>query len=435
MNALLLTTLNSATPSGIGALLNKKAGPSDSTFAELLSQQSEALDPQLLEMLQSLNLDPKAQKKLLAQLEQLGIAPEQLKDLALQLQLNYSAHTKNALNTNDTKTNTSSLDSKSNQAQSAADFISSTLFVARESSALRQQAQTSSLTAGHLAETSAKNNAKPLPLLNATTQNNTKPLPTLNAEIQSNAKPLSFLNAENPKSGAVRVNLAIDSLSQNNGLAPKNKDQAAQRVELLTEQLSLKQTAVPLTQTTATPEFSLQNLTQSALQVSSLPAAPLASSHSLQITTPVQQTAQWGADFSRVMVQLGQQGAQNPGLQTAEIRLDPPELGPLRIVLSVTESVANAMIFAAHAQTRLTVEQALPQLQQQLAQAGLSLGEANVSDQGFSAQSEQHADKNPNKPATFSLTGSNQSDDNSGLLASATDTQRVDSNAIIDTFA
>ena len=421
MNALLLTTLNSATPSGIGALLNKKAGPSDSTFAELLSQQSEALDPQLLEMLQSLNLDPKAQKELLAQLEQLGIAPEQLKDLALQLQLNYSAHTKNALNTNDTKTNTSSLDSKSNQAQSAADFISSTLFVARESSALRQQAQTSSLTAGHLAETSAKDNAKPLPLLNATTQNNTKPLPLLNTDHQ--------------KSGAVRVNLAIDSLSQNNGLAPKNKDQAAQRVELLTEQLSLKQTAVPLTQTTATPEFSLQNLTQSALQVSSLPAAPLASSHSLQITTPVQQTAQWGADFSRVMVQLGQQGAQNPGLQTAEIRLDPPELGPLRIVLSVTESVANAMIFAAHAQTRLTVEQALPQLQQQLAQAGLSLGEANVSDQGFSAQSEQHADKNPNKPATFSLTGSNQSDDNSGLLASATDTQRVDSNAIIDTFA
>uniref|UniRef100_UPI00261EC44E flagellar hook-length control protein FliK n=1 Tax=uncultured Paenalcaligenes sp. TaxID=1588925 RepID=UPI00261EC44E len=280
-----------------------------------------------------------------------------------------------------------------------------------------------------------QSNTKPLSFLNTNTQDNTKPLPTLNAEIQSNTKPLSFLNAENPKSGAVRVNLAIDSLSQNNGLAPKNKDQAAQRVELLTEQLSLKQTTVPLTQTTATPEFSLQNLTQSALQVSSLPAAPLAASHSLQITTPVQQTAQWGADFSRVMVQLGQQGAQNPGLQTAEIRLDPPELGPLRIVLSVTESVANAMIFAAHAQTRLTVEQALPQLQQQLAQAGLSLGEANVSDQGFSAQSEQHADKNPNKPATFSLTGTNQSDDNSGLLASATDTQRVDSNAIIDTFA
>lgn len=406
MNALLLTTLNSATPSGIGALLNKKAGPSDSAFAELLSQQSEALDPQLLEMLQSLNLDPKAQKELLAQLEQLGIAPEQLKDLTLQLQLNYSAHTKNALNTNDTKTNTSSLDSKSNQAQSAADFISSTLFVARESSALRQQAQTSSLTAGHLAESSSKDNAKPL----------------------------SFLNAENKKSGTVRVNLAIDDLSQNNGLAQKNKDQA-NRATLFTEQSSLKQSIVPLTQTTATPEFSLQNLTQSALQVSSLPAAPLASSHSLQITTPVQQTAQWGADFSRVMVQLGQQGAQNPGLQTAEIRLDPPELGPLRIVLSVTESVANAMIFAAHAQTRLTVEQALPQLQQQLAQAGLSLGEANVSDQGFSAQSEQHADKNPNKPATFSLTGSHQSDDNSGLLASATDTQRVDSNAIIDTFA
>ena len=420
MNALLLTTLNSATPSGIGALLNKKAGPSDSTFAELLSQQSEALDPQLLEMLQSLNLDPKAQKELLAQLEQLGIAPEQLKDLALQLQLNYSAHTKNALNTNDTKTNTSSLDSKSNQAQSAADFISSTLFVARESSALRQQAQASSLTAGHLAETSSKDNAKPLPLLNAENQNNTKPLPLLNTDHQ--------------KSDAVRMNLTIDDLNQNNGLAQKNKDQA-NRATLFAEQLSLKQTAVPLTQTTATPEFSLQNLTQSALQVSSLPAAPLASSHSLQITTPVQQTAQWGADFSRVMVQLSQQGAQNPGLQTAEIRLDPPELGPLRIVLSVTESVANAMIFAAHAQTRLTVEQALPQLQQQLAQAGLSLGEANVSDQGFSAQSEQHADKNPNKPATFSLTGSNQSDDNSGLLASATDTQRVDSNAIIDTFA
>ena len=67
---------------------------------------------------------------------------------------------------------------------------------------------------------------------------------------------------------------------------------------------------------------------------------------------------------------------------TAELRLDPPELGPLRITLSLQDGIAHAHFISPHLHVRQAVEQALPQLQQLLAQAGLSLGEANVGEQG-----------------------------------------------------
>lgn len=161
--------------------------------------------------------------------------------------------------------------------------------------------------------------------------------------------------------------------------------------------------------------------------------------YSAQITTPVHQTTQWSADFGRVVVQMSQQAGHNQNnqtsLQTAEIRLDPPELGPMRIMLSINEGVANAMIFAAHAQTRQAIELSLPQLQQQLAQSGLSLGEANVSDQNFFAQSEQQSEQSKNENSeTFSLHGVDQGAEADAALAANTK-QSPDPDAIIDTFA
>ncbi len=102
------------------------------------------------------------------------------------------------------------------------------------------------------------------------------------------------------------------------------------------------------------------------------------------IATPLQ-SPQWGAEFGRQFVSLTQGGHNMP--HTAELRLDPPELGPLRISINISDNVAHAVFTSPHAAVRQTVENSLPQLQQLLAQAGISLGQTSVSDQGQTDQS------------------------------------------------
>jgi len=102
--------------------------------------------------------------------------------------------------------------------------------------------------------------------------------------------------------------------------------------------------------------------------------------HSLGVFTPVAATPAWGADLGRQLVTLSHDAGQ--GRHTAELRLDPPDLGPLRVTLSVSDGVASASFVSAHAAVRHAVESALPQLQQALAQAGLSLGQASVGEHG-----------------------------------------------------
>lgn len=101
------------------------------------------------------------------------------------------------------------------------------------------------------------------------------------------------------------------------------------------------------------------------------------------ISTPLN-SPQWGGDFGRQFVSLAQGGHNMP--HTAELRLDPPELGPLRISINISDNVAHAIFASPHAAVRQTVENALPQLQQLLAQAGISLGQTSVNDQGQSGQ-------------------------------------------------
>ncbi len=74
------------------------------------------------------------------------------------------------------------------------------------------------------------------------------------------------------------------------------------------------------------------------------------------------------------------------GSHTAELRIHPSELGPLRIAVSVTDNVAQAAFFSPHAAVRHALDQALPQLQLLMAQAGISLGQASVNDQQHTGQ-------------------------------------------------
>ncbi|MES2347490.1 MAG: flagellar hook-length control protein FliK, partial [Pseudomonadota bacterium] len=80
------------------------------------------------------------------------------------------------------------------------------------------------------------------------------------------------------------------------------------------------------------------------------------------------------------------------GEQSATMELNPPDLGPLQVVLSVNKDQATAAFTSATPEVRQALEAALPKLREMMSDAGIQLGSATVSagmsdqNNGFSQQ-------------------------------------------------
>lgn len=69
------------------------------------------------------------------------------------------------------------------------------------------------------------------------------------------------------------------------------------------------------------------------------------------------------------------------GTHIAQMRLDPPELGPIKVSISIQDGVAQAAFVASNATVRQVLENSLADLHQALQEKGLSLGQAHVEQQ------------------------------------------------------
>ena len=130
--------------------------------------------------------------------------------------------------------------------------------------------------------------------------------------------------------------------------------------------------------TVPTPVFqpgAFANLAPAAPQADSALASALQQQVSDLIDTPVRET-NWGDRIGERVVMMA-----NNQLKTAEIRLTPAELGPVRVQVNVEDGAANITFQAQHAVTREALEQALPRLREMFAESGLSLGQTSVGEQ------------------------------------------------------
>jgi flagellar hook-length control protein FliK len=64
--------------------------------------------------------------------------------------------------------------------------------------------------------------------------------------------------------------------------------------------------------------------------------------------------------------------------QTASLTLNPPDLGPLQVVLSVTNDQASVTFSANQEEVRQALENALPRLREMMSESGIALGNATV---------------------------------------------------------
>lgn len=99
-------------------------------------------------------------------------------------------------------------------------------------------------------------------------------------------------------------------------------------------------------------------------------AAPAALTRSL---APEVGSGEWGKALGQQMIHMGKGGEQ-----VAELQLNPPGLGPLKVTLSMNDHQVQAMFVSAHSSVRAAVEAALPQLRTTLADSGISLGNTSV---------------------------------------------------------
>lgn len=85
-------------------------------------------------------------------------------------------------------------------------------------------------------------------------------------------------------------------------------------------------------------------------------------------------TTAWNQALGEKIVWMAA-GAQ----QTASLTLNPPNLGPLQIVLQVSNDQATASFFSAQPEVRQALEAAFPRLREMMDEAGIQLGQATVS--------------------------------------------------------
>jgi|GEM_PF-575635 len=120
------------------------------------------------------------------------------------------------------------------------------------------------------------------------------------------------------------------------------------------------------------------------------------------------------------------------GLQSAELTLNPPDLGPLQVVLSVTNDQASARFSSAQPEVREALEAALPRLKQMLSDAGVQLSGFSVNSQapgqGQNFTQQQARDVTPSR-------SSRDIADNSVAPVTTSPARIQTNNGLVDTFA
>ena len=110
------------------------------------------------------------------------------------------------------------------------------------------------------------------------------------------------------------------------------------------------------------------------LQQASLAIAQAAAGLPGETLTPKVGTAAWDQALGQKVVWM-----TAGGLQSASLTLNPPDLGPLQVVLHVSNDQANATFISAQPEVRQALEAALPKLREMLSDAGIQLGQSTVS--------------------------------------------------------
>ena len=130
------------------------------------------------------------------------------------------------------------------------------------------------------------------------------------------------------------------------------------------------------------------------------PSSPSVAIAQLNMTLPMpMDIAKWQASLNEQISLITRQGIQN-----AEIKLHPEELGSLHIKLAMIDEKMDLHMTVAHNVVKSVLELALPQLRTSLEEQGITLQQTNISDSSMmddSKQSTSYRQKQQFEPELF----------------------------------
>ncbi len=177
--------------------------------------------------------------------------------------------------------------------------------------------------------------------------------------------------------------------------------------------------AVPKTAEAVSNPQNIAAVSTAALQQLSETSAVQSNKLAPQVGSP-----DWNQALGQKVVWMVQ-GAQ----QTATLTLNPPDLGPMQVTLNVSNNQATANFTAHQPEVRHALEAAMPRLREMLNDAGIQLGQSNVS---AGTQNQQNAFSEQRQ-------GGRQSGQNSNSTEPVVHVSHVPvpsaGNGIVDTFA
>jgi len=141
------------------------------------------------------------------------------------------------------------------------------------------------------------------------------------------------------------------------------------------------------------------------------------------IGTPVLDS-EWGNALNERVLWLADRG-----IQRAEIRLHPAELGPVSVRISVEDEAAQVAFISQHPLTREAIEAAMPRLREMFVANGLDLNDASVSDSDGREESQSEAADSSSRRGTESVETEDLSPTETAIRRNGS------SSALVDTFA
>ncbi len=132
--------------------------------------------------------------------------------------------------------------------------------------------------------------------------------------------------------------------------------------------------AADTTMTTSVASAPSQALTPTHFSAALKPAidAPQTTVPQASVNTPFGKSGWTQAVAQQVMVMVKDK------VQTISLALNPPNLGPLQVVVKIENQVANVQFSSAIPEVQQALREGLPVLQDMLGQAGVALGQADI---------------------------------------------------------
>jgi flagellar hook-length control protein FliK len=213
----------------------------------------------------------------------------------------------------------------------------------------------------------------------------------------------------------------IEAMLPNASAKPMNSDDTAKLMlnaakEGASKELSIKESAIK--------EVAMPANFQSTTQINATEAMKQLGSSNTINAYPGK--AGWDQAISQKVVWM--LGAQE---QSATLTLNPPDMGPLQVVIHVHNDQADTTFISDNAEVRQALQDGMDNLRNKMSESGIQLGQANVNSGGQMQQQFQQASQHKG------LGAQQGGDSNTAPVEMKSGSQRIArvANGLVDTFA